>query len=540
MKAPSRLVLFIASGALMGTAFSAFGQTSFNWVGGPDGTSRALFDESSWDPALVAGTWSGGTSPTLTFATRNNGSSEDVIGGGLPLGVDVGTTSVSSYPRFGHLIFDDTHGHFPANLIIAGNQTGTTARFFVVEEPNTTFITLTENTTGTVSLGYQRATYGNLGIRLPATGISTIHVAHPAATLDLRGLFDNITGRGGLSGGAATYTEGQHAILRKTGEGTLDLRTEDGQGNRVGGMIIEGGTVIISSTLQLGWAPPAESNPVPDMVVINGGTLRTTNTGFLANSSLRGFQVGENGGTIEITGASLRLSNTFADVPGQAGVLIKTGTGVLGLQNATEGATHSGGTLLQQGQIHLVLGTASLGSAGGLGVTASTGTTLRGTGGINGNSTFADGAILRPDTLSAATVVDQPIGMFTFNHNVTFGAVSLIYDLGAPGMSDLIHVAGVLDIGFGLLDLASFTFTTGADFEVGIYTLLSSDSAIVGSLGENLTGQLSSLLGDFSVELGMNSGGDAILLTVIPEPSTYAMLFAGLAAFVVVRRFRRA
>jgi len=526
---------FAALGILLGAVSSVSGQDTYNWVGGTGGANRGLFTETSWDPALAAIDRGEGTSPTLIIATRNNGSSEDLIGGGLHLGVGVANA------RVGHLIFDDTDGHFPANLIIAGNQGLTTARVLHVEQPNTTFITLTENTTGTVTLGYERATYGNLSFRLPVTGVSTIHVAHPAATLDLSGLFDNITGRGGISAGDTTYTPGGHAILRKTGAGTLDLRTADSQGHRVGGTIIEGGTVIISSTLQLGWAPPSVEPPdppneaVPDMVVINGGTLRTTNSGAITNSTLRGFQIGENGATIEVTGGSFRLPNTFADIPGQAGVLIKAGPGVLGFQNAEEGTTHSGGTLLQQGEIHLVFDTGSLGAADGLGITAASGTMLRGMGGINGDSTFAAGATLRPDTMSSATNVLDPVGTLTFNHSVSLGEVSLIYDLAAPGVSDLIHVAGVLDIGIGLLDLTTFTFTAREGFGAGSYTLVSTGGGMLGELGTELTG----MLGDFPIELGLSAGGDAIVLTVIPEPAAYAALF-GLVALVVVRRFRRA
>lgn len=522
---------------MLGAAFTVSAQNTYNWVGGANGTNRGLFTSgtsSSWDPVLEGTDIATGTHHTFIFATRNNGDSENLIGGGLPLGVGLSA-------RIGELRFDDTDGHFPANLIIGANQSSTTSRFLTVEQPDTTFITLTENTTGTVTIGHDRGTVGNLSFRLPDSGVSTIHVAHPSALLDLSGTFDANTGRGGISSGDNTYTPGAHAILRKTGAGTVDLRTEDGQGHRVGGFILEGGTAIISSTLQLGWAPtaadpegpPAEA--VPDMVIINGGTLRTTNSGAITNSSLRGFQIGENGGTIEVTGGSFRLPNTFGDLPGQAGVLIKIGPGVLGFQNAEEGTTHSGGTLLQEGQIHLVFDTGSLGAADGLGVTAAAGTTLRGMGGVNGDSTFADGAILRPDTMSSATNVLEPVGTLTFNHNVSFGAVSLIYDLAAPGVSDLIHVAGVLDIGIGLLDLTSFEFTARDGYGAGEYTLLSAGGGIVGELGSELTG----MLGDFPIELSMSTGGDAIVLTVIPEPAAYAALF-GLVALVVVRRFRRA
>jgi len=336
----------------------------FNWTGGSTGNGTVLFSSAvyaSWSPTLTASDIGPGAVETFRIATRTAG------GPGSPIGAG-GNLSLSGSPTVGALLFDDTHGHFPAELIIAANQGLTTARLLTFAVPDSTIITLTDAVRSRVKLGHDRLNLGNLALRLPASGVNTIHVAHADATLDLTGLYDetSISGIGwaGIHAGSTIASE-DRARLRKTGAGTLDLRIDDPQGNRTKGLIIEGGTVLTAKNADLGWAP---TEVMADHVVINGGTLHLQ--GFTANSGeTRGFQLGNHGGTIQLTGQNHALLGIVADVPGEIGTLFKTGDSALRLANSN---TYSGGTQILEGRIRYTVA----GSLGGGSVTLGNDTSL--------------------------------------------------------------------------------------------------------------------------------------------------------------------
>jgi autotransporter-associated beta strand protein len=328
-------VIFRIIAIMAGVIAAGAAQNTYEWTGGADGNGRNLFGSGgygNWSPALVDADVTG--NHIFRIQSRNSGGPGAPIGGGLSLTVS-GTNSLHG------MVFSNATGHFPPVLTIAGNLGGTTSRRLVFAVGNTEVIRVQDNVAGAVAIG-QTGT-GNVGIRLPDAGVSTIHVGGDQATLDLRSLQDTDTNRGAIHAGS-TDPAGERAMLRKTGGGALDLRTVDAEGNRMKGLIIEGGVVVIGKNPDMGWNP---SSFMPGHVVLNGGILHFD--GFGVNSGEnRGFQLGAAGGTFHLTGASHALLAPVSDLPGEAGVLIKTGP--TGLRLAVAGS-YSGGSIVREGSL---------------------------------------------------------------------------------------------------------------------------------------------------------------------------------------------
>ena len=353
-----------------GTPYQLSSEASpaFFWTGGTDGSGDVMMAAAgygNWFPVLSTADVAIGSSSRFHFAGRIGG------GPGAPIG-DGGHLGLNASARARLLFFDNASGHFPPDLLIAANTAATSSRQWTFEEPDTTIIALSPATSGRVTLGHDHNTLGNLGIRLPASGTSTIEVAHPAAILDLSGLRDNTSasvggvnyGRGAIHAGNADPAAAR-ARLRLVGAGTLDLRTTDAHGNRVSGLTIDGGTVIIGKNPDIAWE---SLDFMGNHVVINGGTLHFDS--FATNTTAsRGFQLGGDGGGIRVSGQNHGIAGIIADVPGQAGRLVKTGDAALRPYGDN---TYSGGTEVLEGRIRATT-TTSLGTGP---VTLHTGTSL--------------------------------------------------------------------------------------------------------------------------------------------------------------------
>ncbi len=79
---------------------------------------------------------------------------------------------------------------------------------------------------------------------------------------------------------------------------------------------------------------------------------------------------------------------------------------------------------------------------------------------------------------------------------------------------------------------SDFNFTPLAGFGPGDYTLIDAAS-INGGLGANVTGAVDGLPATLAVQ------GNNVVLHVVPEPSTLALLLAGCIGFLRVRLFGR-
>jgi hypothetical protein len=158
--------------------------------------------------------------------------------------------------------------------------------------------------------------------------------------------------------------------------------------------------------------------------------------------------------------------------------------------------------------------------------------TLAGTGTVNAVTTVAEGGALAPG---------NSIGTLTFAANLDIAlAVSnltgaLKFELGAPGNHDQIVLsAGTLSIGNGLLEFDDFSFTDSGVTN-GTYILFSTDSAIDGTLGGSLTG----FIGAYQATLSLGDSNTDIMLTVVPEPSSFVLAGAGLLLLAWRRISRR-
>jgi autotransporter-associated beta strand protein len=145
------------------------------------------------------------------------------------------------------------------------------------------------------------------------------------------------TGAGAIAGSTG---------LSKSGAGTLDISALTNSYS--GATSILGGTIIVGSDVNLGFAP---TSATAGKIVISGGTLSANNTFTL--SSNRGIALGATGvsasGAIDVvSGGTLTYGGIVANASGGTGSLIKTGNGMLTLAGAdtyTGGTTVSGGIL---------------------------------------------------------------------------------------------------------------------------------------------------------------------------------------------------
>ena len=108
----------------------------------------------------------------------------------------------------------------------------------------------------------------------------------------------------------------------------------------------------------------------------------------------------------------------------------------------------------------------------------------------------------------------------------------MFFTLAAPG-STVVSLSGGLNIGAGVLNFDDFSFTAGTGFNEGIYKLFGGTIAPTGTLGSSLIGTISGKSSTISL-----SGND-VLLTVVPEPTTWGLLAFSLTTVMVLRRRRR-
>ena len=251
----------------------------------------------------------------------------------------------------------------------------------------------------------------------------------------------------GVFNGANTFT--------KVGSGTLTLSGDNSTASYTGRIIIDAGTISISSDSNLGSPNTLDA----DRLTLQGGTLQTT-ASFTLNTN-RGITLSTDGGTINtntgttltyggvITGSTaftksgagtlvLTATNTFTgNITISAGTLKIDGTGTLESGNY-DGTISNAGTLHYSSTTDQTLGGA-ISSTGALTKDETSTLTLSADNTYSGTTTISAGTLTVSGTLSDSTDVDN----------------SGIYDVDATDTIQSLTGSGAVQIASGQ------TLTTG-------------------------------------------------------------------------------
>ncbi len=344
---------------------------------------------------------------------------------------------------------------------------------------------------------------------------------------------------------------------------------------------ISSGSVVYTNAAQVG----SGSN-----FVVSGGTL-TLEMGATANMGT--VQVNSGSWVIGRDGNNAATSATISSLSGNGGAVNtaatasspqvrlltinqSTDTAFAGAINGSAGSgltlgqiqfTKQGaGNLTLSGNVTLGTSTANAGTTvegGGLFINSNTTSFTRSTGGsvalaVNGSSailggtgtiTVQDGRSVGINSINGGRLAAgllNTAGRTTYHFNdggqlSLAGGVSkgndnwLLFDLGSAATAgttyDQIRLTlGTLNLGAGL-EFTDFSFNALAGFGPGTYTLFETPSSILGTLGTTLTGTISG----FESTLSLSLDGTDLVLSVIPEPSTSALLMAGAGVFLYFR-----
>jgi fibronectin-binding autotransporter adhesin len=333
-----------------------------------------------------------------------------------------------------------------------------------------------------------------------------------------------------------------------------------------------GGTLITAANVAIGGPGALGTGPVD---VEAGGIL---SFGFSTPTleDLSGAALG----TIALTGSQTLTLADNAQGGSYLGVIsgsgtnavVKTGTGLEDLSGVN---TYGGGTTVNAGVLAVGSGSAlgtgpvSVMTNGQLsvdsGVTFMQPITLSGAATLSGAGTFSP---LAPLTFSGGAQVmagipntNQWISTLHFGTNVTFGTggaytFNVANAAGTPGVDySTIFIAGTLNINATALNKFSINLTsispgTGdpglANFNAATpysWTILTASGGITGwnpAVFTTTSGNFQNSLAGGSLLLGQSGNSLVLDFTPVPEPSTWLMLGAGVAAVGLVAWRRRA
>ena len=364
--------------------------------------------------------------------------------------------------------------------------------------------------TATVSSGTW-ATSTTLVVGRSGTGTLNVTGGYVGNASGILGVFAGSTGTATVSSG--TWANSGNLVVGSSGTGTLTM---------------SGGLVSVAGTLSKGGNGTINLN--------SGGTLQIgtgTTGGVLGVSTLT------NNGTLVFNRSD---ASTYSGIISGTGAVTKQGGGTLTLDGANSYSsvtTISGGVLALSGTGSIGTGDLNLGYGGVFDLTALTSGTyslpstgdLIGSGTLTGNGhTLAVLGAFLPGNSPGTVTVDSG-----FTLNLSNSGTSL-FEITSPaftaGTFDLVSGDGSVVFG-GILNLA---FSGGSYAEgTDVLQIFATTGGRSGNFSAvNATGLAAGQSATFNSATGF--------ITVVPEPSTYAMALAGLACggYTMFRRRKRA
>ena len=519
-----------------GTNSSNWNTADANWDSG-GGAGTDTWDNTVPDDAVFGATGAG----TVTLTEAITAGSVTFTGGDYTFGASGGSLSFSTL---------DTTGAGSAGFdgVLAGLGTITSAIGGNWSGDNSAFNGTVNHSAGTVTIdnanslgtGIFNLSGGLLNSSNQALLNSTLVINATGGRISALGVNDRIR-----FSGVVNFNSGGSGVQLG---GDLNNRTmawESGStfGGDAASVKIGRSTTFIRSGTNLDYTGDfviERTGPGASILDLGDGIDLTTNTNNIsfnnagAANQNRVVQVNDGGtvtlnniaqghtvtaGLVQLQTSNSSTLNVAGDISGGGDLTIAgdgSGTTVFSGTN-----TYSGPTAVDAGTL-LINGSTSTSSA----VTVGSGATLGGAGTVGGNVTLNSGSFLSPGASPGTLTMGGTVDLSGIGGD---DSGSLIFELGTSS-DQVILSSGALTIGTGLLGLNDFDFTIG---ETGLYTLFDTTTLIDGALdAADLTGTIDG----FNVALALGDGGNDLILNVIPEPGSIALLGVFACGWLIRRR----
>jgi autotransporter-associated beta strand protein len=360
--------------------------------------------------------------------------------------------------------------------------------------------------------------------------------------LEFTNVANTLTSSTGTSGGKRLINNSTNLIVQF--DGTMDIGSTTADNNTmiggVGDFLFKGSLFNTASALR---------------------GLNKTGTGtvtFEAINSYNGDTTVQEGKLLINTAGSILSSSAIVSggilqVKGVAGgVIINSGSLLVDSGGTVGSTTVSGGTLLVSGTAGTTIvnsGTATVNLGGTIGSTTINGSLLSVNGNagnvlVNSGGTLGGSGSVQGLTLNGGIVApgNSPGLLTAYELNASNGTFQ--FQLGAPTTRgttyDAINVTTLLTLGastaFTFETLDNYTYTMGDTYDLFNFNSIdvsAFDDAVLLAALPNLDTVNSNLKWDVN-----NFNADGVV-NVVPEPSTFSLMFGGLTGLIVLKLMRR-